>query len=477
MAKILVLCYSQRLFFVLEYVAMKTKNRELDMTHGPLAGKIVRFAVPLALSSMLQQLFNAADLAVVGRFTNPQAMAAVGSNASVISLLISLFIGLSIGANVVVGNLIGAGRREEISDAVHTVITVALISGVLLTLIGNAAAEPILRLMGAPDNVLKLAVFYLRIYFCGMPMITLYNFGSAILRSRGDSTRPFVAMVLAGILNVGLNLVFVIVLHLHVIGVALATVISNCLSGGLMIFFLMREENEFRLRLRRLRIAPVILKKMIRIGLPAGLQGMVFSLSNVVIQSAVNSFGADCIAGMTASQNFDFISYCLLNAFAQACVTFTSQNYGAQNAERCKRVWRISMGLGVGIDILFIGVMYLFRGTIIRLFTTDPAVIEYAMIRVQYAFTLHFLCATYEITAGALRGMDRSTIPALISIFGTCAARLLYVQVFFPLHRTVEVLILVYPVTWILTCLLMNGAYLFFRKRAFPETGRTAAMA
>ena len=444
------------------------------MTHGPLAKKIFFFAVPLALSSVLQQLFNMADLAVVGRFANPYAMAAVGSNAPVISLLLSLFIGLSVGANVVIGNLIGAGQRKAISSAVHTVISVALLSGVLLTVIGNLAAEPILRLMGAPDNVLQLAVLYLRIYFCGMPMITLYNFAAAILRSKGDSARPFLAMVVAGVLNVALNLVFVIVLHLHVIGVGLATVISNCLSGGLLVFWLMREEGEFRLDLRRLRMDPVILKKMAQIGLPAGVQGMVFSLSNAVIQSAVNSFGADCIAGMTAGQNFDFLSYCLLNAFAQTCVTFTAQNYGADDPVRCRRVWRISMGMGVGLDIVFIAVMYLLRGQIILLFTTDPEVIRYAMIRVTCAFTLHFLCATYEITGGALRGMERSSIPALISIFGTCAARLLYVHSVFPLHRTPEMLLLVYPVTWVLTTIAMNTAYLIARKRAFRFSGAAA---
>ena len=446
---------------------MKTTKNEVDMIHGPLAGKILRFAVPLALSSMLQQLFNAADLAVVGRFTNPQAMAAVGSNASVVSLLISLFIGLSVGANVVVGNLIGAGRRDRLNAAVHTIITVALISGVFLAVFGNLAARPILVLMGAPENVLNLAVLYLRIYFLGMPMITLYNFASAILRSKGDSRRPFIAMVIAGVLNVLLNLFFVIVLHLHVIGVALATVLSNCLSGGLMVWFLMHEEKAFRLSLRRLRIDPAILRKIVSIGLPAGVQGMVFSLSNVVIQSAVNSFGADCIAGMTAGQNFDFISYCLLNAFAQACVTFTSQNYGAGDEARCRRVWRISMGMGVGIDIVFIAILYLFRYQVLHLFTTEQEVIRYAMIRVNYAFILHFLCATYEITGGALRGMNRSTIPALISIFGTCAARLLYVHFFFPMYRTPEVLILVYPVTWILTTIAMNTIYLLVRRKAF----------
>ena len=448
---------------------MKPKQNEIDMTHGPVAKKLFLFAVPLALSSMLQQLFNAADLAVVGRFANPQAMAAVGSNASVISMLLSLFIGLSVGANVVVGNLLGAGRRERLSDAVHTIISLALISGVLLMILGNLAAKPILTMMGAPEDVLELAVQYLRIYFCGMPMITLYNFAAAILRSKGDSTRPFAAMVIAGVVNVGLNLFFVIALHLHVIGVALATVLSNCLSAGLTVRFLMREPDEFHLELRRLRIDPALLRKIVQIGLPAGVQGMVFSISNVVIQTAVNGFGSDCIAGMTAGQNFDFVSYCLMNAFAQACVTFTSQNYGAGDAERCRRVWREAMMMGVVIDMVFIGVMLLFKNSLIRLFTTDPAVIQYAMIRINYAFAVHFLCATYEITGGALRGMNRSAIPAIISVVGTCAVRLLYVRFFFPLYGTPVVLILVYPVTWIITCIAMNTAYFIARRKAFAS--------
>lgn len=443
---------------------MSVKRNEVDMIHGPLAKKILMFALPLAASSMLQQLFNAADLAVVGRFTNAQAMAAVGSNSSVIGLLVSLFTGLSVGANVAVANLLGSGKREKIPDAVHTVIAVALVSGILLLTAGILIARPILTLMGAPADVIGLAVIYLRIYFTGMPAVMMYNFGSAILRSRGDSRRPFVSLTLAGIVNIILNLFFVIVLHMHVIGVALATVLSNCLSGGLVLYYLMKEPDEFRVDLKMLRIRKEYLERIMKIGLPAGLQGMVFSLSNVVIQSAVNSFGANAIAGNTAAQNFDFVSYCLLNAFAQTTVTFVSQNFGARQYERCHKVWKIAMGMGIGLDILLIGLIMMFKGTLIQIFTTDPEVISYAMVRMNYALSVHFLCGTYEITAGALRGMNRSMVPAVISVLGTCAVRLLYVWFVFPQFWTIESLILVYPVTWIITCILMNGAYFIARR-------------
>ena len=447
---------------------MKRQN-EIDMTHGPLAKKILFFAIPLAVSSVLQQLFNAADIAVVGRFTNAQAMAAVGSNASVIGLLVNLFTGLSVGANVVVGNLLGADRRKDIPDAVHTVMAVAFLSGIFLLAAGNLIARPILTLMGAPEDVINLAVLYLRIYFCGMPAMMTYNFGSAILRSRGDSARPFRALTFAGVLNVLLNLLFVVVFHMSVAGVALATILSNYVSGGLILYFLMKEEDEFRLDLRALTIRREFLMKMMHIGVPAGLQGMVFSLSNVVIQSAINSFGANCIAGMTAAQNFDFISYCLMNGFAQAALTFTSQNYGAGDCERCKKVWRLSMGMGLGLNILLLAGIMLSRHQLIRLFTTDENVIRYAMYRFEYAIVLHFLCGSYEITAGALRGLNRSMIPALISIFGTCLVRLIYVFAIFPIWGTPQVLIMVYPVTWTITSIAMNTMYFRVREKAFAK--------
>ena len=440
------------------------------MLHGPLAKKIFMFALPLAASSILQQLFNAADLAVVGRFTNPQAMAAVGSNASVIGLLVNLFVGLSVGANVLIATLVGRGERSEIPDAVHTIITLALIAGITILILGIFLARPILTLMGAPQEVIDLATLYLRIYFCGMPVIMIYNYGSAILRSRGDSKRPFFSLTLAGVLNVLMNLLFVIVFKLHVIGVALATVLSNCVSAGLILYFLIKETDEFHLDLRRLKIRKDHLLRVVRIGLPAGLQTTVFSLSNVVIQSAINSFGTACIAGMTASQNFDFISYCMANSFAQAAVTFTSQNYGARNAKRCKQVWAWSMCMGIGIDMILIAFMMLLRGQLIRIFTTDTEVIQYAMVRFQIVILLHFICGSYEISGGALRGLNRSMVPALISVLGTCAFRLLYVGVWFPQHRSLETLLLVYPFSWVVTSIAMQTAYFIVRRRAFRET-------
>ena len=446
---------------------MRTRSHEIDMLHGPLAKKILMFALPLALSSMLQQLFNAADLAVVGRFTNAQCMAAVGSNSSVIGLMVNLFVGLSVGANVLIATLVGSGRRDQIGDAVHTIITLALGAGVIIFILGFILARPILTMMGAPQEVIDLAVLYLRIYFCGMPVIMLYNYGSAVLRSKGDSKRPFLALTLAGIVNVLLNLLFVVVFKLHVIGVALATVLSNCLSGGLIVYFLIKEDGEFHLDLKNLHIQKEFVARVVRIGLPAGLQGTVFSLSNAVIQSAINSFGTACIAGMTAAQNFDFISYCLSNSFAQAAVTFTSQNYGARNAQRCRQVWRWSMVMGLGLDIILIAIMMLFKGSLIRIFTTDPEVIRFAMVRFQYAIIVHFICGSYEITGGALRGLNRSMVPAIIAVVGSCAFRLLYIFAWFPAHRSVEMLILVYPLSWIITTIAMQSAYFIIRKKAF----------
>lgn len=445
------------------------KRTEIDMLNGSLADKIVLFALPLAASSVLQQLFNAADLAVVGRFASSVAMAAVGSNASVISLIVNLFLGLSVGANVLIAKLIGAGKRDLLQDAIHTVISLALICGAALAVIGFFIAPSILKLMGAPENVISLATIYLRIYFVGMPVILIYNYGSAILRSKGDSRRPFLALAAAGVVNVLLNLLFVIVFHLHVIGVALATVLSNCLSAGLVLWFLMNEEDPFTLHPSQLRLRRDYEADLMRIGLPAGLQGMVFSVSNVVIQSAINSFGAACIAGNTAAQNIDFISYCVINAFTQAALTFTSQNYGASRFDRIKKVFRLSLGIGLTLDLIVLGLLILFRYPIMSLFTTDPEVLHFAMIRFNSAVRLHFIIAFYEISGGAIRGMNHSLAPAMISILGTCAFRLIYVLTIFPHFNTPEMLLYVYPFSWILTAIAMLTCYhIVFSK----ESGR-----
>ena len=442
-------------------------RHEIDMIHGPLAGKMITFALPLAATAVLQQLFNAADIAVVGRFASSEAMAAVGSNASVIALIVNLFMGLAVGANVVVANLIGARKKEEITAAVHTVMAVALITGVLLVGIGNLVARPLLTLMGAPKEVMEPAVLYLRIYFLAMPGSMVYNFGSAVLRSKGDSKRPLLALMLSGVINILLNLLLVIVFRLHVIGVGAATVASNVVSAAFVLWFLTHEEAPFRLDLRKLCIRKSYLVNMIRIGMPAGLQGMVFSFSNIVIQSAINSFGAAAIAGSTAAQNLEFVSYCVINAFAQTAVTFTSQNYAAGDAKRCKKVFLIAMGMGELMDIVLILLMELFRVPILSIFTTDPAVLSFAVIRVATVCFPHFLIGSYEIPAGALRGMNHSLVPALISIFGTCVFRLIWVLAFVPKQHDFQLLMLVYPASWIFTGLIMNTAFLLIRRKAF----------
>lgn len=439
------------------------------MLNGPLAGPIILFALPLALSSMLQQLFNAADTAVVGRFASSQAMAAVGSNSSVINLVVALFVGLSVGTNVVIASLIGRGRKDEIPTAVHTAVVVALISGVLLLFVGIGIARPILTLMNTPEDVLDLAVLYLRIYFLGMPFIMLYNFGAAILRSKGDSTRPVYALICGGVLNVLLNLLLVIVFHLHVIGVASATVTSNLVSSFLVMWFLLHEEDEFRLNPKNLQIHRGYLMQMICIGLPAGLQGVVFSLSNTVIQSGVNSFGASASAGSAAALNFEIIAYYIVNSFNQATVTFTSQNYAAGKYDRVKKVFRLAIlftVIGAGtLDFLFIAG----RHFTLSLFTTDPEVFKYAVIRFTHILAFQWMVSSYEISGSAMRGMGYSMTPTVITIFGTCVFRIFWVLTLFPRHRDFGFLLYVYPASWLITGFMVLLAYFLVCRKAMPE--------
>lgn len=447
---------------------MSLKKQE-DLLHGPLTGKIISFALPLALSSILQQLFNSADMAVVGRFASSNAMAAVGSNASVISLIVSLFTGLSVGANVVIGTLIGQNKKEKINEAIHTIMTVALICGVVLIGIGIAVSRPILLLMNAPKDVLELAVTYLRIYFLAMPGIMVYNFGSAILRSKGDSKRPLYVLIFSGAVNLLLNLLFVIAFRWDVTGVALATVISSLLGAGMIVWFLMHEEETYRLSFRKLSIRKQHLISLVKVGLPAGLQGAVFAISNVVIQSAVNSLGATAVAGATAGQNFEFMCYLVVNAFEQAAITFTSQNFGAGKVERCKKIFRITMGLGIVVTAVFSVVFWLGRDFFLGLFTTEEKVAEYAAMRMLFNTVPHLLTAFYNIPSGCLRGMGRSTLPAVLSIFGTCIFRVLYIQTVFRINPVFETLFAVYPISWVVTGAAVMTAYLVIRHRAFRK--------
>ena len=437
------------------------------MLSGSLLDKICLFALPLAASSILQQLFNSADVAVVGRFASSQALAAVGSTSSTINLLINLFVGLSVGANVVIAQFIGRARPKHVNEAVHTVISIALVSGILLIVAGQFVARPILTLMNTPDDVIEMSVLYLRLYFLGMPFIMLYNFGSAILRSKGDSKRPLYCLFLAGVINLLLNLLLVIVCKWGVAGVAIATVVSNVISSSLIMSFLLKESEPFRLNLRKLSLKKEYILRVVRIGAPAGLQGMVFSFSNVCIQSAINSFGSDCVAGSAAANNFEAFAFFAVSAFTQACVTFTSQNYGAHKYDRCRRVFRISMICGIVSNMTMVGLFILFRVPLLSLYSTNGEVIQFGLIRMLHALPFDWLMCGYEVSAGALRGMGHSMLPALITVFGTCVFRLLWVFTIFTRWRTFEMLITVYPASWALTALVMLTTYFLVRRRVF----------
>ena len=440
------------------------------MIHGPLAGKLLVFAIPLMLSSILQLLFNAADVIVVGRWSGSQSLAAVGSNTSLINLMVNLFVGFSVGTNVVVARDLGAGREEDVRDSVHTSIALSLVSGVVLMGLGLLLSRQMLELMGSPEDVIGLAAVYLRIYFCGMPGNMLYNFGAAILRAQGDTKRPLYFLTAAGIINVILNLVFVIVFHMDVAGVALATIISQYVSAILVLLTLMRDKGPLRVDLRALRLDMKVVRRILQVGLPAGFQGMVFSISNVVIQSSINSFGSTVVAGSAASSNIEGFVYAGMNAFYQTALTFTSQNYGACE---CKRVDRI-----MGLCLLYSGLIGLVLGNLAYLFgyplgsiyaPGQEEVIAQAVDRLSICCTTYFLCGLMDTQVGVLRGIGYSVVPMIVSLVGSCALRLLWVATIFQLNRTPEMLYLSYPVSWAITAATHFVFFLFIRKRAYAK--------
>lgn len=444
------------------------KNK-MDMTHGTLWNKILIFALPLAASSILQQLFNSVDTAVVGRFASSQALAAVGSNGSLISLLINLFIGISLGSNVVIAHYIGQGAQKNIQAAIHTAIVVALVSGFFVMILGQFIARPVLLLMGTPEDVIDLAVLYLRIYLLGMPFIMLYDFGSSILRSTGDSKRPLYSLIVAGVINTLLNLVLVIGFKLSVSGVAIATVISNVVSSGIVIYFLTQESEPIKLDLKKLAVSTTELKKILKIGVPAGLQGMMFSIANVCIQSTINSFGSDAIAGSAAALNYEFFSYFMVNAFAQTTVTFTSQNYGAGEYGRCKKIFRIVMMFSLISCGLLSAVFVIGRGFFLGIYSTDANVLVYAKQRICIATTLELLTSIYEISAGAMRGLGHSMTPAVITFMGSCVLRLIWISTACKMVHEFWVLMIIYPISWIITGIAMMIAYGMLKHRIFKK--------
>ncbi len=440
-------------------------SAQMDMLHGPLLGKILLFALPLAASSMLQQLFNSVDVAVVGRFASREALAAVGSNTPVLSLLINLFVGIAVGANVVVANYIGQGNQQGIRAAINTCTVIAIVSGLIMMTVGLCVARPILTLMGTPPEVLDQAVLYLRIFSLAAPFAVCYNFGAAILRSMGDTRRPLYVLVVAGILNTILNLFFVIRLQWGVAGVAVATAISNAVSACCVVQLLRHEVDPFRLKIRKMKVDTKELGKILRIGLPAGIQGMVFSFSNVFVQSAINSFGAAAIAGSAAAQNFEYYCYFLMSAFTGATVTFIGQNYGAGQKKRCIRVFWLCMTLAVVVTGAFNVLFTCTDTTMLRIFTTDADVIRFGSQRMQAALLWQFLACSYEVSGAALRGIGHSTLPALFTIFGTCVLRLVWIYTLFPSHPTFSYLLTCYPASWILTGLMVLTAWFVIAHR------------
>ena len=439
-------------------------HRSMDMTEGPLFSKVLFFALPLMLSGILQLLFNAADTVVVGRFSGSQALAAVGSVGSLNNLLISLFVGLSIGANVLVARYTGARDAHAVSETVHTAVLLSLVGGVFLAFVGIFAAHPLLELMGSPEDVIDLAVLYVRILFAGMPAQMLYNFCAAILRAVGDTKRPLYFLTVAGVINVVLNLFFVINLHMSVAGVALATIISQVVSALLVMHSLMLMDGPTRLNLRRLHFNRAILREIIRIGLPAGIQSSVFSLSNVVIQSSVNSFGSVVIAGNSAAANVGNFVYQAMNTFHQAVTCFCGQNIGARKPRRILAsikacmVWAVIFGLALGT------LSCVFGAQLLSFYSPEPDVIAAGVERLYVVCSCYFLCGMMDVMTGSLRGIGYSILPMVVSILGACVFRIVWVVTIFAAKPTMQVLMLSYPVSWALTFAVL----IFFFRLIWP---------
>lgn len=432
-------------------VSAKKNKYEMDMCSGSLLPKILLYSLPLMLSGILQLLFNAADVVVVGRFAGSDALAAVGSTSSLINLLVNVFMGLSVGTNVMVARFFGAGQKKELEEMVHTAILTSIVSGVVLVFVGLVLSRPALLMMDTPEDVIDQAVLYIRIYFVGMPVMMLYNFGSAVLRAVGDTRRPLYFLMIAGVVNVVLNLFFVISLSMGVAGVALATIISQTISALLVLLCLMRTEGDYRVELKRLRIVKDKMIKMIKIGLPAGMQGALFSVSNVLIQSSVNSFGSIAMAGNTAAQNLEGFVYTAMNSLHQTCISFTGQNYGARQYKRMGKILVICLGCVIAVGVLMGNGVYLAGGVLLKLYSPDAEVIKYGMLRLFYICTTYALCGMMDVMVGSLRGMGYGIMPMLVSLTGACLFRVVWIMTVFKSYHSLEVLYVSYPISWGLT--------------------------
>ncbi len=448
---------------------VQANKYEIDMCNGTIMDKLISFSLPLMLSGILQLLFNAVDIVVVGRFTGSQALAAVGSTTALINLFINLFIGVSLGANVLAARYYAAGKQKEMSETVHTAMLFALISGCVMVLAGLFFSRGALELMDTPDDVISQAALYMKIYFMGMPFFMLYNYGAAILRAVGDTKRPLLFLVISGAANAALNLLLVIVFSMGVAGVAVATVISQCICCVMVLSCLIRTESSYQLSLKKLRIRPVYLLQIFQVGIPAGIQSTVITFSNVLLQSSVNSFGSTAMAGYTAANNIFGFLYTSINSVSQACMSFTSQNYGAGKKKRMDLVLRDCLILTVVIGLLMGGGAYLLGPELLHIYTSDEAVIACGMEILLYTTVTYFLCGIMDLIPGALRGMGRSAVPMLLSVIGTVGTRIIWIYLIFPAHRSLTVLFISYPVSWLATIIMQAACFFFVRRNVHSK--------
>ena len=435
------------------------------MCNGSILDKLVSFSIPLMLSGILQLLFNAVDIIVVGQFTGNEALAAVGSTTALINVFVNLFIGISLGASVLAARFYATGQEKEMSETVHTSITLALISGIAMGIIGVIAAKGALELMDTPDNVLNLSTLYMRIYFMGMPFFMLYNYGAAILRAVGDTKRPLLFLIISGATNVLLNLLLVIQFHLGVAGVAIATVISQCISCILVLRCLYLSDGSYQLRFNKLGMKTRYVKQIFQIGIPAGIQSTIINFSNVLLQSSVNSFGSVAMAGYTAANNILGFLYVSVNSITQACMSFTSQNYGVRKFKRMDKVLLECLGLTVIVALVLGGGSYLFGAELMHIYTKSTKVIECGVDIMLYTTVTYFLCGIMDLLPGALRGMGHSTVPMILSVIGTVGTRIVWIYVIFPCHRSLDFLFISYPVSWLLTIVMQVICFYFVRKK------------
>ena len=453
---------------------MKKNKYEIDMCNGTIMDKLISFSIPLMLSGILQLMFNAVDIVVVGRFSGSQALAAVGSTTALINVFTNLFIGISLGANVLAARYYATGKTKEMSETVHTAIALALVSGVAMAVIGVVFARGALEIMGTPDDVIAKSTLYMQIYFCGMPFFMMYNYGAAILRAVGDTKRPLIFLIVSGVINAILNLFLVIGFHLDVAGVGIATVISQLVSCILVLRCLHHTESSYQLHLAKLRIRSVYLKQIFEVGVPAGIQSTVINISNAMLQSSVNSFGSIAMAGYTASNNIFGFLYVSVNSFTQACMSFTSQNYGVKKLKRMDRVLIDCMILSVVVTLILGSSVYIFGPELLHIYSNQADVIKYGMEIFSYTTVTYFLCGLMDLFPGALRGMGYSTVPMILSIIGTVGVRIIWIYGLFPSHRSLTFLFLSYPVSWIATIIMQVICFWFVRKKIHRMMAVTA---